>query len=91
MGENHLIVAVTVSDGGQPVDGASVSAQVNLDDGFYAAKSGTTGPDGSVELKFTNTPSGCYDTVIIDVTAAGLPWDDFYPDNGFSKGGAICP
>ena len=90
-GENHLVVAVTVlDDGGQPVDGAPVSADLNLGGGFYATRSGTTGPDGSVDLKFNNAPSGCYDTVITDVTAAGLPWDDIYPDNDFAKGGAIC-
>jgi hypothetical protein len=90
-GENHLVVTITVSDdGGQPVNGASVSAQLNLDGGSYATKSGTTGPDGAVELKFTKAPSGCYDTVVTNVTAAGLPWNSLYPDNGFAKGGAIC-
>jgi hypothetical protein len=92
LGEAHLLVAVTVSDGGeQPVRGASVSARLSLNGGSYATKRGITGSDGSVELKFTNAPSGCYDTVITDVTAGlTLSWDGSYPDNGFAKGGAVC-
>ena len=91
LGENHLLVVVTVfDDGEQPVHRASVSAQLNLNGAFYATKSGTTGPDGSVVMKFTNAPSGCYDTVITDVTAAGFLWDGIYPDNGFGKGLAVC-
>ncbi|MCH7484050.1 MAG: Ig-like domain-containing protein [Chloroflexi bacterium] len=93
LGENHILVAVTVSDdGGQPVKGAFVFARLSLNGGSFATKIGTTGADGAAELKFTNAPSGCYDTVITDVTAAGLtlPWDGIYPDNGFAKGGAAC-
>ena len=75
----------------QPVFGASVSADLNIGEAPYSSKSGTTGPDGSVALKFTNAPAGCYDTEIASVTAAGLTWDDTYPDNDFAKGGAICP
>lgn len=91
MGENHLLVVVTVfDDGEQPVHRASVSAQLNRNGAFYATKSGTTGPDGSVVMKFTNAPSGCYDTVITDVAAAGFLWDGIYPDNDFGKGLAVC-
>lgn len=90
-GENHLNVTINVvDDGGQPVDGASVSTDLDLDGGSYSSKSGTTGPDGSVTFKFTNAPAGCYDTAITDVTAAGLLWDDITPSNGFAKGGATC-
>ena len=91
LGENHILVAVTVSDDReQPVDGASVSARLIVNGGSFGTKRGTTGPDGSVELKFTNAPAGCYDTVITDVTAAGLSWDGIYPDNGFAKSGSVC-
>jgi hypothetical protein len=91
LGENHLIVVVTViDDGEQPVHPASVSAELNRDGALYATKSGTTGPDGSVDMRFTNAPAGCYDMVITDVTAAGFLWDSIYPDNGFEKGSAVC-
>ena len=91
LGENHILVAVTVSDDGeQPVDGASVSARLIVNGGSFGTKRGTTSPDGSVEFKFTNAPAGCYDTVITDVTAAGLSWDGIYPDNGFAKSGSVC-
>lgn len=91
LGENHILVAVTVSDDGeQPVDGASVSARLIVNGGSFGTKIGTTGPDGSVEFKFTNAPAGCYDTVITHVTAAGLSWDGIYPDNGFAKSGSVC-
>ena len=91
LGENHLLVVVTViDDGEQPVHPASVSAELNRDGAFYATKSGTTGPDGSVDMKFTNAPAGCYDMVITDVAATGLLWDGIYPDNGFGKGSAVC-
>lgn len=93
LGETHLVVEITVSDDGeQPVEGASVSARLIVNGGSFGTKRGTTGPDGSVELKFTNAPAGCYDTVITDVTAAGLalPWDGIYPENAFAKGGAVC-
>ena len=91
LGENHILVAVTVSDDGeQPVDGASVSARLIVNGGSFGTKIGTTGPDGSVEFKFTNAPAGCYDTVITHVTSAGLSWDGIYPDNGFAKSGSVC-
>ena len=91
LGENHLLVTVTISDDGEEsVDGASVSAQLSLNGRSYATKRGTTGPDGSVELKFTNAPSGCYDTEITQVTAPGLSWDGVSPDSGFAKSGAVC-
>ena len=39
LGENHLVVAVTISDDGeQPVDGASVSARLSLNGGSFATK-----------------------------------------------------
>ena len=85
-GDAHLVVGITVTDGGgQPVAGASVSADLNLGDDPYASRSGTTGTDGSVALKFTNAPAGCYDTAVTDVTAAGLTWDGVTPTNGFCK------
>ncbi len=91
-GDAHLVVDITITDGGgQPVSGASVSADLNLGGAFYASKSGTTGPDGSVALKFTNAPAGCYDTVDTAITAAGLSWDSSFPANSFAKGGAGCP
>lgn len=91
LGENHLLVIVTVSDDGeQLVDGASVSAQIKLNGDAYATKNGTTGLHGSVELKLTNAPVGCYDTVITGVTVSGLPWEGVFPNNGFAKGGAVC-
>ena len=89
-GDAHLVVGITVTSGGHPVSGASVSADLNLGDAFYASKSGTTDSEGSVELKFTNAPAGCYDTVVTAVTAAGLTWDNTYPDNSYAKGGATC-
>ncbi len=86
----HLTVAVSVTADGQPVDGASVSADIYLDNSFHTSRSGTTGTNGTVDLKVNNAPPGCYVTVVTSVSASGLSWDGVTPANGFAKGGAVC-
>ncbi len=77
-------LSVTVSlvdDLGDPVGGATVSAQLDLDDGSSWPWSGTTGPEGTVSFFLKNAPSGCYTTTVTGVTAAGLTWDAEDPAN----------
>lgn len=88
-GDRHLNISISVIDGdGQPVGGASVSIDLNVDDGLYATGTGSTGAGGTITFKATNAPSGCYDTVVTDVTAAGLTWDESFPANEFAKNAA---
>lgn len=89
-GTRHLNITIGVADGdGLPVSGASVSIDLNLGGTLYATGTGSTGAGGSVTFKATNAPAGCYDTLVTDVTAAGLVWDDVSPANEFAKD-AVC-
>jgi len=85
-GDRHLLITVAlVDDLDNPVDGASVSVDVSLDDSPYGSRTGTTGADGSVTFKEISAPSGCYTTIVTSVAAEGLEWDSVTPDNGYCK------
>ncbi len=89
-GDKHLSITISLVDGdGQAVGGASVSIDLNLDSGLYATGTGSTGGAGTITFTATNSPSGCYDVEVTDVTAAGLSWDGTFPANSFEKG-AVC-
>jgi subtilisin len=81
-GKKHLSVTVAlVDDLGDPVAGASVSILLEHDLGSSWTFTGTTGSDGTVTFSLPNAPSGCYTTVVTDVTAGELTWDDGDPAN----------
>jgi hypothetical protein len=81
-----MIVTVNVNDDkGIPVSGASVAAELLLEGMFFSSLSGTTDLSGAAVFKINNAPSGSYSITIIDVSAAGLIWDDITPDNNFTK------
>jgi subtilisin len=81
-GKKHLSVTVAlVDDLGDPVAGAAVSIVLQHDGGSAWTFTGTSGSDGTVAFSLTNAPSGCYTTVVTDVTAGGLTWDPNDPGN----------
>ncbi len=81
-GKKHLSVTVAlVDDLGDPVAGASVSILLEHDLGSSWTFTGTTGSDGTVTFSLLNAPSGCYTTVVTDVTAGELTWDSGDPAN----------
>ena len=81
-GKKHLSVTVAlVDDLGDPVAGASVSILLEHDLDSSWTFTGTTGSDGTVTFSLPNAPSGCYTTVVTDVTAGELIWDDGDPAN----------
>jgi hypothetical protein len=88
-GDKNLLVTVAlIDDLGNPNSGASVSIQLNLDSGASWTSSATTGDDGTMRLRLRNAPAGVYSTVITNVAAGSLNWDDTTPTNSYSKGGA---
>ncbi len=88
-GDKHLNITISLVDGdGLAVGGASVSIDLNLDGEPYASGTGSTDVSGTVTFTANNAPSGCYDTEVTDVTAAGLNWDGIYPANSVEKGGS---
>ena len=81
-----MSITVTINDdGGFAVAGADVSIDLLRDGGLYSSAGGTTEPDGTVTFSANNAPLGCYETVVTDVTAAGLVWDGVTPFNVFCK------
>jgi len=79
--DKHIddIVSI-VNDSGDPVEGAVVSVELWLDGSLYGTAAGATGSDGLVTFFAKNAPSGCYETVVTNVTASGLSWDGITPD-----------
>lgn len=84
--DKHLLITIAlVDDLAGPVSGASVSIDVFRDNAPAASGSGTTGTNGTVTFSLKNAKSGTYTSDVTDVTAAGLTWVDFTPENGFDK------
>jgi subtilisin family serine protease len=84
--DKHLLVTVHVSDDlGSSVSGALVSIRLDREGSPLATSTGTTDPSGNVTFKQKNAPSGCYQTVVTGVTAAGLAWDGVTPPNSYCK------
>lgn len=82
----HLLDTVSlVNNLGNPVSGASVSIILTHDSGASWNGAGTTGDSGSVTFKLNNAPSGCYTTLVTNVTVEGLTWDSLTPTNNFCK------
>ena len=87
-GDKNLSVNLSVLDNlSQPVDAATINAELYLDGQLISSLSGLTGVDGQI-LKFfnqTSAASGCYVVVILDGTAASTNWDGVNPVNEFCK------
>ena len=83
----HLDITITIiNDFANPVSGASVSIDLFRDSSFVAQGTGTTETDGTVTFTLNNASPGLYTTIVTDVTAAGLTWDDgVTPFNEFPK------
>ncbi|MGD8351521.1 MAG: Ig-like domain-containing protein, partial [Nitrospirota bacterium] len=84
--DKHILITVHVSDDlGDNVSGAAVSIRLNHEGSALASSTGTTDPSGNVTFKQRNAPSGCYETVVTGVSAAGLTWDGVTPPNSYCK------
>jgi subtilisin family serine protease len=84
--DRHLDVWVAVvDDQGNPLANAAVSITLFHDSGTSWNFSGTTGSGGTVTFGLKNIPTGCYNTVVNQVTANGLTWDGVTPPNEFCK------
>jgi hypothetical protein len=85
-GKRHVHATVTLVDGsGIAVGGASISADLRRGASKVASFTGTTGTDGKVTFTLKNAATGCYDTIVTNVTASGLTWDGATPTNSFCK------
>ncbi len=74
--DRHLDVTVRLLDNlDDPVADASVFATLHWVNGIYWDFRGTTGADGTVTFTLINHGSGCYWTVVTDVVAEGLEWE----------------
>ena len=83
-GDKHLTIAVAlVDDNSNPVAGASVSIDLFRNGSFAGAGSSTTGTNGTVTFILKNAKSGYYETIVTDVSAAGLTWVGGTPDHNF--------
>ena len=87
--DKHLLITIAlVDDLGDPVGGASVTITLSLDGDPVGSATATTGTDGKVTFTLKNAESGCYTTIVTDVTtAAGLNWDFNDPAN---ESGDFC-
>ena len=84
--DKHLLITVAlVDDLLDAVANASVSVDLFRDLSFIASGTSTTGAGGSVTFTLKNAEAGCYTTVVTDVTAAGLTWDETTAVNEFCK------
>ena len=84
--DKHLNIHVAVIDDfGNPVANTSISIKLDRDRSLEATGTGTTRGDGIVIFSYKNAPSGTYSTVITDVIATGLTWDEATPLNEFTK------
>jgi len=84
--DKHLLITIELLDDlGNPVSGASVSIDLNLNDSIFRSGTGTTGSSGTITFSLKNAPVGSYSTTVTDVTASGLTWDGSTPLNGFFK------
>jgi uncharacterized repeat protein (TIGR02543 family) len=78
----HLHVTISLKDNlGNWVSGAAVSITLERNELPYATVTGSTNSSGSVTFSFNNAPSGTYSTLINDVSAMGLTWDELQPDD----------
>ena len=78
-----LITPALTDAAGRPLAGVTVSLSVTRNGVAYAARTGTTGADGRVTVRVTNTPAGCYATTVTGMSAQG--WDGTTPTNRFCK------
>jgi subtilisin family serine protease len=80
----HLLITVTIIDDvGAGVSGAEVSIDLKLDEELVFSATQLSDTYGTVTFRYNNAPYGIYITEIIDVSAQGLTWDGFTPDNSY--------
>lgn len=85
-GTAHLIIIATLADNlGNPVAGAAVNINIDLNGVFYKTFTGTTATDGKVSFKINNAPSGAYKVTVTNVSASGLVWDGVKTEYTFTK------
>ncbi|MCH8046452.1 MAG: trypsin-like serine protease [Planctomycetes bacterium] len=81
--DKHLNITVAIIDDlPSIVEGASVSIDLFRDTLFVASGTATTGTNGTATFSLKNAQSVssvCYSTVVTNVTAAGLVWDEISP------------
>ena len=77
-GDKNLRVIISVADDqGAAVEGASISVTLSNDStGGPWYGSASTGTNGSVTFQLRNAPDGFYTTVVTDLVATGLVWDE---------------
>ena len=91
-GDKHLSITVAlVDDLGSPVGGASVSIDLYRNLAYVTSGTAPTGANGMVAWTLNNAASGCYTTMVTDVTATDLTWDDATPANSVEHKGGSCP
>jgi len=84
LSDKHLNTVISlVDDSSSPVVGAGVSIVLYLDDSALASWSASTDTNGNATFSLKNAPSGCYTTVVTEVT--GVNWDSITPVNEFCK------
>jgi len=80
--DKHLVIECYLD---KPVEGASVSIDLERDGSNVDSFTGLTDSLGIVKFSHKNAKSGSYTSAVIDVTAAGYTWDGKTPDNNYSK------
>lgn len=85
--DKSVTVDVFIVDNfGDPIAGASVTAEVFVNGGSIGTATDTTGSGGVAGFRLRGVSNGaCITTGILDVTAAGLTWDGTEPANGYQK------
>jgi len=89
--DKHLLITIKVIDDfGNPVSGAEVRIDVDLDDAFFGSGSGAiTDANGETTYTAKNAPNGDYVTTV-DVIS-DLTFEGSTPENLFSKGSDVVP
>ncbi len=85
-GDKHLDMVLTLVDDQsqpQPVEGATVSVDIRLDDDPFSSPTATTAADGTVAFPVKNATSGIYTVNVVSVDATPLIWN--VSDNSMNK------
>lgn len=85
-GTNNLRITLTLLDNtSTPVNGATISVNLYLNNNLYDLASGTTGTNGSVTFTDTHAPPGPY-SLIVESVVSTPAWDHNQPSNNtFTK------
>ena len=84
--DRHIFIDIIVLDDlGAPVAGASMGMDLNLGVSLIGTASGSTDENGWLGFSLKNADTGCYSTVVTNLTADGLTWDTVTPENQICK------